>query len=102
MANEFQPTFSATLDGIDLDLQFIPDPSGIEAPNLDVSLFTSVGGQPGVPIETILLTDVNGGASTPEIVSAVSSQHPLLTEEAFSNCALAACVETVSLTVAAL
>lgn len=79
VADEFQPTFSATLDEIDLDLQFIPDPSGIETPNLDVSLFNNVGGQPGVSIETILLTDVNGGASTPEIVSAVSSLHPLLT-----------------------
>lgn len=78
VANEFQPTFSATLDEIDLDVAFLRNPSGIEAPNLDVSLFSNVGGEPGVPIETILLTDVNGGASTFDIVSAVSSLHPLL------------------------
>jgi hypothetical protein len=79
VANEFQPTFSATLDEIDLDAAFLWNPSGIEAPSLDVSVFSDMGGQPGVPIETILLSDVNGGGSTLDIVSAVSSLHPLLT-----------------------
>jgi hypothetical protein len=79
VANEFQPTFSSTLDEIDLDLQFIENPSGVETPNLDVSIFNSVDGQPGVPIETILLTDVNGGSNAIEMVSALSSSHPLLT-----------------------
>lgn len=76
---EFQPTFSATLDQIDLEVQYFLNPSGRGAPNLNVSIFSNLDSQPGLPIETIHLTDVNGGATTPGLASAVSVSHPLLT-----------------------
>jgi hypothetical protein len=77
---EFAPTFSATVDQIDLAVQYIPNPTGAGGPpDLNVSLFSNAAGQPGVSIETILLTDVNGGSTMAGIASALSTTHPLLT-----------------------
>jgi len=77
---EFAPTFSATLDQIDLAVQYMVNPAGGSGPpSLDVSLFSNIGGQPGLSIETIFLTNVNGGSTTAGIVSALSVIHPLLT-----------------------
>ena len=74
IALEFQPTFSATLDEIDLAVVYNGSPTGM--PNLDVSIFSNANSAPGVPIEAIPLTDLNSTA--PEVVSAMSLLHPLL------------------------
>jgi PEP-CTERM motif len=77
---EFQATFSAILDEIDLAVQYTsPLVGGSGAPNLDVSLFSNLANQPGLSIETIHLTNVNGGSTTTGIASALSVSHPLLT-----------------------
>jgi hypothetical protein len=75
IALEFQPTFSATLDQIELAVLYNGSTTG--SPNLDVSIFTNANGTPGVPIEAISLTNLNSTA--PELVSAMSLLHPLLT-----------------------
>src|SRR2546425_1182816 len=68
---DFTPAFTSVLTEVDLGWQYIEGPA-----NVDVSIYSDNVGQPGSPIETIQLTDVN---TLSTILVADSITHPVLT-----------------------
>jgi uncharacterized protein (TIGR03437 family) len=78
----FTPTATANLSRVDLGMSYTYDPMKASGPaDLDITVASDEGGQPGATIETIQLTGVLGSIpSAPGIVSAYSVTQPLLHE----------------------